>query len=202
MINSPGKSLTLQEVALLAGVSEKKIRHELEERVVTPERDESRLRFPARSVLFFRVAEAVPLLSKEDRRNLYVLVTKKRRDVGPWKAEARDLVRRGEVTTRLETSEVRKKVAQLLWTYVRGKRRVVSSDDVLSGEPVFAGTRISVRHVGALAEKLSLEELRREFPRLRDEDFEFAKLYARLPSPPGRPPKRLEFRRRARPRNR
>jgi uncharacterized protein (DUF433 family) len=58
----------------------------------------------------------------------------------------------------------------------RRKRRIISKPDVLSGEPVFEGTRISVRHVGELVRKdVSLSILLEDFPRLSEPDIELAR---------------------------
>jgi uncharacterized protein (DUF433 family) len=198
---SLSRTLSIQEAAVLAGVSEKKIRHEIADDVIVPVRDESRVRLPVRTLLFLRLIEAVPLLSKEDRRDLFVLSTSNRSRSGEWVAESRAFTRQGEVPTRLDVGVLLTSIARQLWTYVRGQRRIEKRPEVLGGEPVFAGTRVSVRHVGALAKKLTREQLRKEFPRLSADDISFAALYAQLPMPVGRPTQRLELRRRARPRD-
>lgn len=57
--------------------------------------------------------------------------------------------------------------------------RIESRPDVLGGEPVFKGTRISVRHVGKLVKKgVPLAELREDFPSLSEDDLVFAALFA------------------------
>ena len=194
------RTLSIQEAAVLAGVSEKRIRHEIADEVIVPVRDESRVRLPIRALLYLRLIEAVPLLSKEDRRDLFVLSTSNRTQSGEWLAESRAFVRQGEVPTRLDIGALLSSVARQLWIYVQGQRRIEKRADVLGGEPVFAGTRVAVRHVGALAKKLRPEQLRKEFPRLSDADISFAILYAQLPMPVGRPTRRVELRRRAQPR--
>ena len=66
------------------------------------------------------------------------------------------------------------------------KRRIISMSGVLSGEPVFKGTRISVRHVGELAKKgVPLGTLLEDFPRLSEPEIEFAR---KLVSPWRDPP--------------
>ncbi len=47
-----------------------------------------------------------------------------------------------------ETAPIRSDVWQSSVLYQRGVDRIESRHDVLSGEPVFRGTRLSVRHVG------------------------------------------------------
>jgi uncharacterized protein (DUF433 family) len=75
----------------------------------------------------------------------------------------------------------------------RRKRRIISKPDVLSGEPVFKGTRISVRHVGELARKgVSLSILLEDFPRLSTSDIELARDFVARAKPPGRA-RKLKF---------
>jgi uncharacterized protein (DUF433 family) len=71
----------------------------------------------------------------------------------------------------------------------RQKRRIISEPDVPSGEPVFKGTRISVRHVGELARKgVSLSILLEDFPRLAKSDIELARDFVARAKPPGHMP--------------
>lgn len=58
---------------------------------------------------------------------------------------------------------------------------------VLSGEPVFEGTRIAVRFVGDRADREPLAELLEDYPTLTEDDVEFARMYAALGRPQGRP---------------
>jgi len=64
----------------------------------------------------------------------------------------------------------------------------------IGGEPVFEGTRISVRFVGERARNGEpVAELLEDYPVLTHEDIEFAKMYVALGRPPGRPRKRPRF---------
>jgi uncharacterized protein (DUF433 family) len=75
-------------------------------------------------------------------------------------------------------------------------RRVVSDPAILSGTPVFRGTRIPLDHVAGLIRKgISDSELGEEFPSLTKVDLEYARAYARQSKRPGRPRKPLELRR-------
>jgi len=65
--------------------------------------------------------------------------------------------------------------------YKKGLARIVSDKKVLGGEPVFRGTRLSVRHVGGM--RLNGEPTERilgDYPDLSAEDVEFAALYTRF----------------------
>jgi uncharacterized protein (DUF433 family) len=73
-------------------------------------------------------------------------------------------------------------------TYVRGLARVEEKDSVLGGAAVFRDTRISVAHIGGLAERgESIENILEDYPKLTEADVEFAKLYYRARPPVGRP---------------
>ena len=72
--------------------------------------------------------------------------------------------------------------------YVRGLARVEEKDSVLGGAAVFRDTRISVSHIGNLAERgESVENILEDYPKLTEADVEFAKLYFRARPPVGRP---------------
>jgi uncharacterized protein (DUF433 family) len=79
-------------------------------------------------------------------------------------------------------------------SFLRGRARVMSRPEVLGGEEVFAGTRISVRFVGERAKSgESLDVLLEDYPALDANDVEFARTYVELGRPPGRPRKKLRF---------
>lgn len=186
------KPLSVKEAAILSGVTEKIIRHEMSARIVRPKRTASRrVTLGPRAVFYFSLISRLPVeLTKTDRKDLFDLITDRMRVKGRWKREPDRLVLDGPVPVELPTSELTRSVADRVRLFASGKRRVVSNPDVLSGEPIFEGTRVSVRHVGELAKKgVPLETLREDFPRLTDRDIEFARLYVALGRPPGRPRK-------------
>jgi len=108
-----------------------------------------------------------------------------------------DLVYRScEMLVSVECKAVRRTLDKNLAAYRWGKRRVVSSPDVLGGEPVFRGTRIPVQHVASLFRKGTPEpEIAEDFPGLSARDLAYARLAARLGEKPGRPRKRLVMQR-------
>jgi uncharacterized protein (DUF433 family) len=62
--------------------------------------------------------------------------------------------------------------------YQKGLARIVSDAEILAGEPVFRGTRLSVRHIGGM--RLNgepAERIREDYPELSTEDVEFAAVY-------------------------
>jgi len=186
------KPLSVKEAALLAGVTEKSIRHEMAGKIIRPRRTAARhVTLGPRAVLYFSLVSRLRVeLTKADRKDLFELITHRKRAKGHWKRESDRLVLDGPVPMELPTSELTRSVADRVRLFAKGKRRIVSSKDVLSGEPVFEGTRISVRHVGELAKKgVPLKTLREDFPRLTDRDIEFARLFVALGRSPGRPRK-------------
>jgi uncharacterized protein (DUF433 family) len=196
--SSRSRFLLLKEAAVLAEVTEKKLRHELEEKTMTAERWESgHWLFSPRAVVFLRLIEGIRAsLTREDRRDLFHLLTKRRESVGHWRLKDADLVLSGDVPARFCIRDAISETAAMLWRYRRAHRKVISDPAILGGEPVFEGTRIGVRHVGLLALRgTPLDKLREDFPSLREEDFEFARFFAKVRKGPGRPRKALELRR-------
>jgi uncharacterized protein (DUF433 family) len=96
----------------------------------------------------------------------------------------------------IECKSFRQTVDRNLAAYRWGQRRVVSSPEILGGEPVFRGTRIPVQHVASLFRKGAPEqEIAEDFPSLSARDLAYARLAGRLGQKPGRPKKRLSIRR-------
>lgn len=192
----PSRSLSLKETALLAGVTEKTIRHEVADRVARPRRSNGkRLLFEASSVLYFGLVSSLPvLLSKLDRKHLFALITNKQTEQGPWRLKGSRLTLTGSVPVEIRAEEITTQLMERLKLFLTGMDRVVSSPEILGGEPVFQGTRVSVRHVGQLVHKGVPEaELLEDFPSLTKEDLAFARLFVSLGRPPGRPRKKLRF---------
>jgi uncharacterized protein (DUF433 family) len=75
------------------------------------------------------------------------------------------------------------------------KRRIISDPEILSGTPVFRGTRIPLEHVAGLIRKgVSGAELKEDFPALTKADLTYARSYARTRKGIRRPRKSLEIR--------
>lgn len=72
--------------------------------------------------------------------------------------------------------------------YHEGLKRVCVDDGILDGEPVFKGTRLSVRHIGGMRIKGEpVEDIVGEYPDLTPDDVEFAQLYTDAHPIVGRP---------------
>ncbi|HEY0094964.1 MAG TPA: DUF433 domain-containing protein, partial [Archangium sp.] len=150
--------------------------------------------FGAADVFYLRlISELRFALTKSDRKQLFLLIARNKDEQGPWKFQADRLTLTGRVPTDIWTTQLARELTHRLKLFLQGKRRVVSHPDILGGEPVFEGTRISVRHVGQLVKKGVPEtELLEDFPALRKRDLEFARMYTALGRSPGRP-KKLRF---------
>jgi uncharacterized protein (DUF433 family) len=90
---------------------------------------------------------------------------------------------------RLRLRTVAEEVSEQLVPFYRWRdARVVSDPEILAGEPVFRGSRLSVRRVGHAIERgEKVETIREDYPYLTAEDLEFAPRYARAYPRVGRP---------------
>ena len=182
-------SLSLKEAAVLSGLTEKVIRHELAAQVVRAGRTSAGARrFSPRELLYFCLVAELPIeLPRKDRRELFELLARGGTRRGRWRREAQRLVLEGGVPVILPIAEIVKRVEGRVALFERGRARIASTPDVLSGEPVFEGTRIAVRFVGGRAGREPLAELLEDYPTLTANDVEFARMYAALGRPQGRP---------------
>jgi uncharacterized protein (DUF433 family) len=81
-----------------------------------------------------------------------------------------------------------KEVKPRVDAYAEGLERVEEKDSVLGGAAVFRDTRLSVLHIGKMAERgISVAKILEDYPQLTKGDVEFAKLYYRARPPVGRP---------------
>jgi uncharacterized protein (DUF433 family) len=187
--------LSLKETSVLSGASVKAIRHELASRVVRAARAGRRRRFSRRDVVYFFLVNELPVgLDRTLRKELFDLLAANKERAGHWRREAHGLVLEGDVPVVLPTGEALKRIEERIETFLRGRSRVVSRPEILGGETVFAGTRISVRFVGERARKGEpLDVLLEDYPALKAEDVAFARMFVALGRPPGRPKKKLKF---------
>jgi uncharacterized protein (DUF433 family) len=88
----------------------------------------------------------------------------------------------------INLSKACREVRPRINVYAEGLDRVEEKDPVLGGAAVFRDTRISVLHIGKMAERgVSVADILEDYPRLTEGDVEFAKLYYRARPPVGRP---------------
>jgi uncharacterized protein (DUF433 family) len=194
---------SVKEAAAIAEVPPDTIRTALEKKSVSPSFKRKngkavRYQFSVGDVLFVKVLIEFPFaLSKEDKHSLAMILSRGDRRAARWTREGSDLVyRSGDMQVSVECKSFRQTVARNLAAYRWGRRRIVSSPDVLGGEPVFRGTRIPLHHVATLFQKdVPESDIAKDFPALSSRDLAYARLVARVGERPGRPRKRLAFKR-------
>jgi len=195
---SAALSLTPKEVAALSGTTEKAVRNEIASGAVTPlatPRGRAvRRSFDDRAVFYFTLLRRLSLpVPAEDRHDLYRVLTEDLPACGRWTRTARGGLRHADLVT-VDTAPVRAELAKRLDLYRRGLARIESRRDVLGGEPVFKGTRLSVRHIGGMTVNgAPAEEIQEDYPNLSEDDIAFAAIYARMKPAPGRPAKPLRL---------
>jgi uncharacterized protein (DUF433 family) len=97
----------------------------------------------------------------------------------------------------IDAREQAKRIARLVKAFRAGARRVVSNPEIMSGAPVFEGTRIPVEQVGQmLVRGDSEDDLLADFPALKRSDLVYARAVVARGRGRGRPRlKPIEFRR-------
>ena len=197
------EAFSVNEAAAIAEVPPDTIRTALEKKSMAPSFKRKtgnavRYRFSVGDVLFVKVLVEFPFpLSKEDKQSLAKILSRGDRRAARWSRKGSDLVyRSGDMQVSVECKSFRQTVARNLAAYRWGRRRIVSSPEILGGEPVFRGTRVPLQHVASLYRKgVPEREIAEDFPALSDRDFAYARLVARFGEKPGRPKKRLAFKR-------
>jgi uncharacterized protein (DUF433 family) len=193
---------SLKEAAAIAELPESVVRSSIERRSVAPRArtvgKSVRYAFDARELFYIKLLSAFPLdLRRDDKSALRELVFRRTRSSGRWRAEGPNYVlKSGDLVLRVEARSLRTHLAQNLAAYRRGRQRLVSSPDVLGGEPVFEGTRIPLAHIaGLIAKGVVAAEILEDYPALSIQDLAFAAIHAKMKPAPGRPRKPLELRR-------
>jgi uncharacterized protein (DUF433 family) len=175
-----GHALTVTEVAALAGLDEGRVRKDVEHGLFGAT-SPPRFGFPA--IVYFRTIAVLGVqLAVDDRKRLYALIGKALR--GPKPATTIELSPVLEVKIGATTNEVR----TTLEHFEAWQKKLVIDDEILGGEPVFPRSRLAVRQIGGmLLRGAKVEEVREDYPALKGEDIEFAKLYTVAYPRMGRP---------------
>lgn len=197
--------LSLTEAAAIAEISAETIRTTLEKNSLSLSRRRrvgraTRHEFTSDDVFLLKLFAEFPFpLSREDKSALQTLVQGKSEACGPWRRQGPDFVfHLGDITIVAECKNVRQRLSRNLAVLKRGEGRIVSDPAILNGTPVFRCTRIPLAHIAELFRKrVSEKEIVEDFPQLSQADLEYAKLYSRMASRPGRPRKRLHIRKAA-----
>lgn len=173
-----------------------------------------RLLFDEAGILYFAILsgfaggiELAPEMRAKARKLIAhcspsTLLPARRRGEDAWRLLHRDGILRAQWIERVdrEWTETINRVVRIDWSsvladvgprvdlYRRRRGRVRRDDAILGGEPVFAGTRLAVRHIGGM--RLKGEPVARiveDHPELSPEDVAFAALFAEANPPVGRP---------------
>ncbi len=164
--------LTITETAALLDMPERWIRHERERGVLSGNELE------LGHAVYLVVAREFPIATLEGRKALL------RRVVA---AVADGNLRVGGLV-KLDLEPAAKEVLARHSSFERWKQgRVVTTPDVLGGEPRIAGTRLPVRYIGELVRKGASDELREDYPELTEDDLHLSSVYARAYPKIGRP---------------
>src|SRR3984885_407796 len=194
------KSFSLREAAAIAEIPASRIRTAIEKRSITPPSSRVgksiRYEFDLNELLFIKLLTQFPFsLPKEDKDSLRQLVGKSSGSVGRWQMRGPDLLmKKGELSVSVHFHPLRKQLVQNANLYRKGADRIVSDAEILSGESVFKGTRIPLKHIAGLFRKgVSEAEIREDYSALSDLDLAFASIHARMSPPPGRPRRPLKL---------
>jgi uncharacterized protein (DUF433 family) len=174
------EALTTNEVVALFKLDERRVRKEVEHGVLGAS---SPPRYDLSAVVYLLTLARIgfEITAVEDRKKLYALII---RGITKLKTPTIAL----SAITELNLGQVMNDVTDQIDRFVAWKRKLVTSDHILGGEPVFPKTRLAVRHIGGMRLRgASIEEVREDYPYLNEEDVELASMYARAYPPIGRP---------------
>jgi uncharacterized protein (DUF433 family) len=174
------ETLTATEVAALAGLDEGRVRKEVENGLF------ARPAFTFGDLVYFCALALLGIqLGVDDRRRLHTVIA--------TAMAARRTPPRVEFGPVLEVrlDRLARDVGGKLARFEAWKKKLVTDETILGGEPVFPKSRLAVRHVGAMLLRAdAAAEVREDYPYLKDEDIEFAPVYTRAYPRMGRPRER------------
>jgi len=202
--------VSLRETAVLAEISETKIRKDIEKGFLSPlrARTESRPCFRWPDVFFLGAVYRTDFLDGGARQKVLrklveaLLIPAYRVE---YKMLCDDLLSRrvwqkpSDLITRcdrmpidaalfIDFDKVRDELTPRVDLYADGLSRIEEKEGTLGGEAVFKDTRLSVRHVGKMsAEGEPAESILLDYPYLRADDIKFARLYHEAHPAVGRP---------------
>jgi len=181
--------LTIQEAAILAGVSKRRIEKDCEEGIVPKKsmrlwlRTSNAAHVPAHAVAYARAMNAIVGVKMEKKTKR--LVWKRLRD----KAGARFGIFELSPGLSLDLDPLVSDAWTRTRTYLDARRRHLDADPgIFGGEPIIKGTRITCRSVlGRIVGGETLDDLVADYPEIDKDAFEVALDYARMSPPRGRP---------------
>lgn len=173
-------TLTTNEVAALVGLEEGQVRKEFEHGLTGTG---SPPRFTFIDAVYFGALAVLGLhLGVEDRRKLHEVIARGMKGKKPpTTVEVSPVLD-------LKLGQVAEAIGDRLEHFEAWKGNLVTSENVLGGEPVFPKSRLAVRNIGGQVLRGALaKDLRDDYPYLKDQDIEFAKLYTLAYPKMGRP---------------
>jgi uncharacterized protein (DUF433 family) len=210
--------LSLRETAVLADVAEAKVRKDIETGFLAPIKSANteRLLFRWADVFVFAAIykgdllsaalrkkafeELEGLMEPSDRRHCYyhldanALMAEKLMWDRPSKLfDSCDRLKLDDYLF-IDIKKAAKNLAPRIDLYAEGLARIEEKEGVLGGEAVFKNTRLSVKHIGKMREGGErIEDILEDYPYLRKNDIEFARLYFKSHPTVGRPPRSEEI---------
>jgi uncharacterized protein (DUF433 family) len=192
---------SLGEVAILADVSEKRVRKDIETGILDDPRvvllRDSRRCFHRSFVLAIAAVYGNANLPPDLRREALFRIPAVIAGYDIFSACVRHALSNHRFSYRrvtidkylsIDINEVWKDIAKRVDIYSDGLARIEEKDDVLGGEAVFKDSRLPVRHVGKMvANGEPISDILEDYPYLTERDVLFAELYHRAHPPIGRP---------------
>ena len=176
----PTATLSATEVAALTGLDEARVRKEVEHGLF------ERPSFTFGDLVYFSALAQIDLqLGVEARRKLHehILETMAARRT-PLRIELSPVLD-------LRLARLVREARHKLDRFEQWKKKLVTDEHVLGGEPVFPKSRLAVRQIGGmLLRGASPEEVREDYPKLKAEDLELAPVFTRAYPRMGRPRER------------
>jgi uncharacterized protein (DUF433 family) len=210
--------LSLRETTVLADVAEAKVRKDIETGFLAPIKSANaeRLLFRWADVFVFAAVykggllsaalrkkafdELEGLMEPSDRRHYYyhldanALMAAKLMCDRPSKLfDSCDRLKLDDYLF-VDIKKAAKDLAPRIDLYADGLTRIEEKEGVLGGEAVFKDTRLSVKHIGKMREGgEKIEDILEDYPYLKENDVEFARLYSKSHPMVGRPPRSEEI---------
>jgi len=180
MLRFTDETFTPTEASAFSEASVRRVHKELEHRIIEAMTSPPRLTFSA--LVYLRALELIGLeLPVQARVEMFRLVAEAVRSA----SETVPLARLLTLDVKPVVDEMKNKVTR----FQRWKKKLVTNDDIMGGEPVFPGRRLTVRRVGEMLERgESPDVVIEDYPYLTAEDLELARLFVRAYPRVGRPP--------------
>lgn len=173
-------AFTTTEAAALLDLPERQIRKEFEHGLLS---SKAKPRLSFSSLVYLLTLKQIGIeLGVADRKRLLKAV----RNALAHGAQPEEVPLTTVLTLQIGT--VVRDVESRVKAFEDWKEKLVTSPDVLGGEPVFPKSRLAVRHVGAIAERGEpVEHILADYPYITETDVEFARTFTRAYPRAGRP---------------